>query len=380
MASVTTTQLNRILAYSRDYITRGFRTQQFLVSPLLSMITAKNRDGAEFGRPGSAALVGGSNLSPMRRQEILGTNQTTVRFQNGKVGGVKFIGTDGTTASTAGNALDIQLRSASFRTVYMQAPITVRGVVFDANKGPDSTTFGSYLEDSNKNAVEELNEKLAINLLIGTPSDRTEERWDNFDGLYNCCATTGTYGLNGDRGTYTTWASKRVTSAITAGVNLIDDANLVQGIKKRGPGIDVMVTTFPIYTKIKAEALALNGHNSWIRQGDIDAVKLGIQKEAVIYNGVIIVPDPYLQDYSNAVNNNFGIGDGPDLSKAAFGLTLGDFVFATTAADNWSVDPFLTPAQRGPGTVDALTSAVNLKARFHCERPWNQIVYTNVTA
>ena len=397
MASVSTALLTDILAYARESVAEGFETNFFYVSPIISRMAALNREGAYFGGPvasreGTAGLVGGSQLSPAVRREILNDFQTSVRIQTGLTGGTKWMGTDDTLPSNAGNTLDKNLTSVGFRNAHVEQAMQLRGSVMRYNK--EKKVFGSYVSQTVKEAVEELNLSVGYHILCGVCPDRTATEWGDVDGILQCLLpagvagglstatpnTTGTYGYGGDPTVLTRWVPKCVVGSEPMGLSLVDDANLNQGIQAKGPGIDSAFVSFQAFAKLKSEARNLNAVNLSVMKDGDECWKHGVIRECIIYNGCVIQPDPFLADYTTA---NVALSPNPastlnlNLTNCFIGLTLGTWTFGTHPEGNWSPQEWITQYKRGAGAVDAWVSWITAIFRLACHQRWNNIIYPN---
>lgn len=354
MASVE--QLTAFTAYADRFIEkRRLNSSLFSSTPLLTVMAGKGGTDGALGRPGTGTLIGGGNISRANQESMSGSYERHIRFLTGKVGGGKNLGARDTVPSTGNDSHDQHVRSAVFRWARHMQPIKVWNTTVLLSKG--KFEIANAIEEATQMAMEEQMEVIHQQLFTGNPADQTADIWSSILGLEQCMHTTNNYG-NTDRTTYTTWAGRRVTTAKTADLDLIDDANLIQGVKNKGPGLDLAITTNAIYKKLKKQALA-NGGQLLVR-GMPEMKAYGQLKEAVNYNGVTVIPDPLAT------------------SAYFYGLTLDDWLFETHSDANWKVTPFKDQSEN-PGGDDAVTAQIHLMYRLSCRKPWNQILYTNVS-
>jgi len=197
--------------------------------------------------------------------------------------------------------------------------------------------------------------------------------------------------------------------------------------------------SLPAFKRYKQEgqsraALVLQGTRK-------DRAEWGITKEAVVYGGVIIQPEPFLANYTNTNTNYPGSGPvgttftvtagvltagpwyagcpatlaaigsgsqsgvsqtvaftsgtgltGPVLTSPkpdstlnmdtrgwAIGLNTGQLMFATHPDGNWTIHPWQEPWQRGSGAVDALTAEEVLIYMLVSYQRYQNIVFVNTT-
>jgi hypothetical protein len=431
-----------MLAAAREQISVGFSTNFFYNSSALTLLARQNAAGVKFGaavspdRSGTAALVGGANMPQEIVREVIRSFQMTVRRQIGLTGGIKLMGVDDTWPSPAGTDLPSKLSSVGFRPSQMIGAMSIPKRIsrYNLEKG----VFGSFSSLTVKEKIEEINQTLAYYLIFGQTVDTTADEWQIPSGLLSMCATstnpwlgTSIYGY-GDTGTDPTWQGNTITTAVTAGLDLVDQTNLSYGLKARGPGINAMFVSLPAFKRYKQEgqsraAIVLQGNRR-------DRAEWGITKEAVVYGDCIIQPEPFLANYTNNNTNYPGAGPvgtvftvvqnvsvtpwycntpttlaltsgsytvaftsgtaltGPvatspyptstlnlDTRGYAIGLTTGSMMFATHSDGNWSVEPWLEPYQRGTGAVDALTAEIKLISMLASYQRYNNILFANTT-
>lgn len=351
-----TYNLSGFNAYADRQIQSGLHSGLFQVSPLLSILAGKSVTEGMIGRPGTTTILGRGSVKRVPNERLSGSLEGHVRFLTGKVGGTKNLGERDTAPSTGNDSQDQKVRSAYFRWTLKQTPILVWNNTLRL-AGSNKFRIANAVKEATELAMEEHLEDLHQELFTGNPSDQTADVWDATPGLEQAIDDNNTYGAV-DRGTYTTWQAKVVSTAKTASLRLIDDANLTQGIRKTGPGVDVVLTTFTLFDKFKQEALARGGTH--IVSGTPDASEVGQIKEAVKYNGVLIVPDPKAT------------------ASYVYMLTLADWLFQINGDDNFRVTSFKDLSD-DPGGKDAVAAKISTMYRLMCLRPWNQILYTSVS-
>ena len=97
-----------------------------------------------------------------------------------------------------------------------------------------------------------------------------------------------------------------------------------------------------------------------------------------MYGEVLITWDPGLKNWSSP-GSSPGLS-GTNLANACVGLTLGDWVFITDADASFTPSSFVDLGETAEAGKDAKRALLKTHYRYWCERPWNQILWTNVTA
>jgi hypothetical protein len=348
--------LSGVRAYADRQIRAKLNSGLFDLPPLLAYMAGKGLTDGVLGRPGVGAMIGKGRVSNVKRESVDGSNEVHVRFLTERTGGFKVMGQRDTTPSTGNDSQDQKVRSAYFRWMRCKQPIKVwNSTLLLAGNGKNK--IADATDEAVDMAMEEMIEEIHQRLYTGNPSSQTDEVWDNLLGVEEAMHTTNTYG-GVNRSTYVAWASNRVTTAKTATLSLIDDANIIQGLKKRGGGVDLVLCDETLYNKFKQEALARQG--TLLLPGTPEMSEVGQLKEAVRYNGVTIVPD------------------WKATASYVYLFTSKDWFFQTSPQENWTTSEF-TDQSTVPGGDDAITANISLMARLVCERPWNQLLYTNVS-
>ena len=430
----------------REEIAFGFSANLFYNSPMVTLLAHRNKMGVWFGaakspdRAGTAALVGAADQSESVRRETMRNFQTTVRLLSGLTKGIKRMGVDDTWPSPADTSLAKNLTSVGFRAgghyvAAMEIPKRIK------RYNRETGVFGSIGSMTIKEKIEEIDQTLAYDLLFGQVTDTSQDEWSSVQGVLAACATStypwlGQSALGyGDSGTASYWQGNTITSAVTAGLDLVDQANLSYGLQSRGPGIDAMFVSLPAFKRYKQEgqsraALILQGTRK-------DRAEWGCTKQAVVYGGILIQPEPFLANYTdtslnfpgagpigtvvtvntsgvitapwysvNGTNpNNLGVGAPGTFTVAritgsvptgdvttspyplstlnldtrgyAIGLTTGGIGYATQADANYSVTPWTEPWQRGVGATDTLAAYIELIPELIWYQRYNNILFAN---
>lgn len=344
--------------YAQRTIEKKLYSGLFSRMPLLTFLSGKGGTQSDIGRPGTYALIGGpGNITKAQMQVLDGSSEVHVRVQTGKAGGGKWLAERDTTSDVT-TSQDQLVGTAKFMWALYRQPIKVWKNTLRL-AGNNKFRIANALDEAVEMALEELYEELHKKLWTGNPTDQTAAIWDQPLGVIQAMDTANTYG-NVNRAVETNWQSHKVTTAKTASLGLIDDANLTQGCANKGPGVDLVLTDSDNYLSLKRQALAEGGqiiHDTIPANGTV-----GYQNEAIRYGRTTITFDPQC----------------PANNVAMF--TMRDWMLEVHSKENFRVSKFKDNADdAAPGGDDAVTAGIYAMIRLRCNRPWGQCLYTNVT-
>lgn len=358
--------LNKVHAYAKAKVESELISNLYNRVPLLAFLAGKGKNDAPLGRPGAAALLSGKTLKGAERAKELGVEVHDKHIFEA-VGGFKYMGAKGTSPSTGSVAFNDKPRTAVFRNTRAQQAIKIDNFVHAVAKG--SEAIGSVTDDAVNQAMDEMLDQLNLDFWRGNPTDQTADIWDNFLGVLQAMDTDNTYG-NLDRSTYTGYAAKRVTTATSPSLALVDDANLVQGVINKSGPLDLVITSNAIYNDLKQEALA---RGVTVSVGTMPQMaEVGVEQEGIKYGPTWITFDPNLTGDWSSYDS-----DVSDATKVWAGFHTDQWRFTADPAENFMVTPFIDQSDV-PGGDDAITARIKLMARLRCKKPQNEIVYTNV--
>lgn len=344
--------------YASEFIRRELVSDIHTRVPALTLFAGKAGSDGQLGRPGSNFLVGGRGMR-MKSQRLTKAGSTAyqVRVQTGTTGGGKHMAYNDTTASTGSDNQTDNVQSAFFKWSMWQQPIRVPKMLLRVSGG--RFRIANAIEESTAMAMEEVFEQLGTEIYTGDPAaSESDEIWPEMHGLQSALDTTGDYG--GLDHSTTGWTGKKVTSAKSPSLSLIDDANLEQKAAEKTNGVDIALTTMSIYNTLKQEAIT---RNAVLTQTQLaQRGQLGFLREAIEYNGVLITFDPKCP------------------ASHLFCLNSKTFLFELHGGENFRVTKFRDASDDGaPGEDDALTAKINVMYRFICEKPGANVMYTNVS-
>lgn len=373
MANIPTTR-SGLRAYASEKFIPKFVTRQYDRSTILSVMAAQEGSDRMLRPPGKGLIkgtqIGGGNLTRAQRMNTAGSESASWGVQTGTSGGVKNLTARDTTATISNPTTNSQDQKKVMTTVKWSKK-QVQCVVWNSTK---STNKGKYaimsaVDDALGIAMQDLFDSLIQELWTGAPADETAEFFSEQSGINNICSTTTQlYGL--DRSGHTYFDSHLVTTAINAGLAMIDDANTTQGIDEEGNPVTLALFNKSAWLTVKAEALAKGGQ--LILKSMPLAQEYGVRREAVLYGDCLITKDYGLKDWSAVTS-----GD-PNMSDNAFMCDVGDYVFETSTDGNFAVNEFVNVGEVTPGGIDARSAHITLMYRFYTYKPWNSILYTDV--
>lgn len=369
-------RLEGFQSYAQAYLHDKISSAQYKRRPLAAMIMARGQSESSLGRPGAYDILGGKPQKRKAMRTNYGGDGVKFGIHSDTSDGGDTIGARGTT-NRVDHSQDQNHTSAHFRHVLYHQPIMVwNNTLRKARGAKDVKSFvKNALNDAVDQAMEKATDNINILLYLGSPTSQTADVWDMPLGLTELCQESNTYG-NVDRSTHTSFASNVVSTAKTPALDLVDDANITQGLVNNGPGIDCFLMSNANYLKVKHEALARQC--VIIQGGTKEAAEIGITKEAVSYQGVWFICDPTLDEAntnSYAVKKNINA----DLSNYVFGLSLEDLYLDFIPGENWRVSKFVDQGEQNPGGDDAVTAGLYVGFSMFHMRPDQCIVYTNVS-
>jgi hypothetical protein len=320
--------------------------------PTLSWMAAKGKTEGKLGRPGGGTLISGNpNLPASRSKSQSGSTQRQIHIHYQSTDAVKKMGLHDTTPSTGTDTQDKNYTTGYVSWTHYVAAIGIRKDVLRMASGKhqiiDAVSLGV------EEATEDLIAQVATDIMSGTPSDTTADKWDDLSGLTTSVDSSTAY-LNVNRSTYPVWAALEKDAAVVS-LNIIDTINNVgdgtrPGITEFGDGGDVFANTMTNYNTLKQEALA---RGATLTVGSMpQGGEVGFTRESVNYNGVLIYGDPKM--------------------TAATGLLLssGTHHWEVHPGENWRVTQFRDAFDDGaPGERDEITAKISLYCRYWCDKP-----------
>lgn len=370
--------LNGLHSYAQKDIRTKRVSQLYKRSLVFSLLAARGGNGEELGRPGAYVIVGGDGkISEATQRKLAGSSEVQVRLQNQLSGGFKFMGERDTTPAVD-ISQDQNTGSASFRWCKCAQPIKVWNSTLETSGG-DKYKIADAVEEANQEAMQTMITNLSAFFYLGSPTDQTKNIWDQPLGLVPMCHTTNKYG-NVDRNTApgsTAWIGKRVTTSQSAGLELINDANVTQGIQDTSPsGVDTVLCGKANYLKFKREAQARQQYQ--VVSDMPDFAKIGFKFEAFFYGNCIIAYDPFIKDYSLAANQISGLAQ-TDITNYVFMMTMKDIMMDIHSANNFRVTRPIDQGEMNPGGDDAQAWQLRLMFRLWNPTAWSSCLYTSVS-
>lgn len=365
-ASGNVVSLTGVHAVAERRVKSEIHANLFNRIPVLTAFASKAGGDGKFGRVGSLGILGGKKFDRVQMENEAGT-EVHVRMDTAKSGGSKWMAERDTVPSMGNAAQNDNYRTAVFRPSLFSTPYKVWKN--DIRRAKGKYAIGNLVQEAIDKAMEEHLEELNDKIWRGSPSDQSSNLWTEPLGIVQALDTDNVYG-NVNRSTYSTWAGKRVTSSKTISLNLIDDANVIQGIMNRGPGVDLVFCGAANYNALKQEALT-RGQTVTVSNMP-NMAEVGVRSECIQYGKTMIVYDPFLTGNWSTID-----ADITDATKVVAMFTMEDWVFTTNPSANFRV----TPAEdfsKQQGGDDAIGGLIETMPMLRCNKPHRSIVYTNV--
>lgn len=348
----------------------------------LAYLTGRLRSDTFLGRPGALGLIGGSGQFGQVQKANEIDSEIKIFVQKGRTQAGKQMAVRDSMPTVGQSPQHDNFRTATWKyTTDIIEPIEIVGHYMRLNKGPQKLL--DLVRMSTEQAMEDANDKLSWKLRRGAPSDQQAELWDDLHGVVHIMNSTNTYGnIDRSSSTYTDaetgesinyWAGNRVTSSVTAGIDLIDEAMYTHTLARRmNRAPDLWLCGEAVFLSIKREALARGGNAVTTEIPEFS--KLGVEFDAVRYGRSTIVCDTKLRGNWSSQD-----GDITDATKLVMGLNTEDMIFSTLPTGNWTTGEFFDNSKIKGGS-DSTSSYIRVSPRLRNEKPWNSILYTNVNA
>jgi len=372
-----------LTAYASEKFIPKFVSEQYTFSPLLSAMTAQPGSDRELRpkgdkeTPGSvkSTFIGGGNLTYAQKMSIRGSLTASWSVHTGTSGDVKNLTVRDTSAALSApttNSQDQKEKMTYLNFSLKQVECLIWNNAVRLSRG--KFKISNVMDHAMGIAMQDLLDHLINELWQGSPSDQTAAIWSEQPSVNDVCSTTNTlYGLDRTANGY--FLSHRVTSATPAALNIVDNANVTQGIRNKSTrGVNFGLVNATDYLTLKAEATT-KGLGSIVMDGNPIAARYGIKNEALAYGNTVITYDPGLQNYSTLLSESGAV----DLSRAAVFFNIGDWFFETQEGENFNVGPFIDISQYSSGGYDARRSLITVMYRFGCFDPKNQVLYTDLS-
>lgn len=370
-------RLDFVQSYAEQAIKAKLNSSFFQRSPIVTFMAGKLGGDSPLGRPGTLAVLGGDGKLSRAKRETLAGYQVQIRIQNANNTPTAAIGEFGQSPSHP-TAQTRNRTSAFVRWAQpIATPIKIDGVV---TRTSNNAKIANAIEEATQEAMACHLDDLKYRLWRGNPSNQTADEWDDYLGILQAIDIDNTYGGLARTGATHYWSGNRVTTALSATLNLVDHAEMgVEScasigypLKNYGMGANLWFAGSKVYYKLKQEALA---RGQTVTVTDMpEFSKVGVKYEAIQYGASYIVREPTFTGDWSAYDS-----DVTDASKLLVGLTTSDWYVSFNSTNNFKVGKFTYQFDERPGGEDATTSNISTQGRIWCEAPHRQIVFTNVS-
>ncbi len=369
--------LNKVHAYADRVVKPKRISSLFARSPFLTFMTGKNKGDTNIGRPGTLALVGGSGNFSKVEKEVEAGVEVHDRLHIQTTGGGKWMAERDTTPSTGDTSQDQNVKTAVHRWAMHSQPVKIWNATMRMARG--NSQIANAVREATEEAMEVQLDEIAKALMYGNPASQSANVWSSPLGVVQAIDTDNTYGNISRSASTAYYNGQRYTSAVSASLNLIDQANLgtgvfasLVGLQKYGPGCDFILTSPAIYYKLKQEALARGGA---IQIGAMQAApEVGAKFECIKYGQVTITYDPMFTGSWASYDSDI-----TDASTVMLFLTSEDWLVSMNSAENFRITPFVDQGETNPGGDDAITANIKVMLRSRCLRPRRQAILTAVS-
>jgi hypothetical protein len=358
-------------AVSQNHISKTIASNFYPKLTLASALGAitignNNKKPLEIGRP-KGEILAGKNVSPAEKLRLGTVNEYRPRIQRFETSNSKWMGKYDTmpTVSSPTTTAHSQANQATAR--FMWADLATPILIWHEDKiraSQESTREGQaiamsqLIEEATEVAIQEHIKEFNAKLWNGDPTSQSAELWDQPSGILNAISASGTYG-NVNRAVETSWQAKGSASAFTADITkLVDDMNLVQGLRTYGQGVDLIITNTTLYPVFKAQVLASGG--VILQNGMPNMAEFGVKQEVLKKDNAYIMYDVTCP------------------ASTVLGFTLGTWRLAFHPQRNFSISKFTDLSQTGEGAKDADQAFIRTRLMFSCDNPALNCKYSAV--
>jgi hypothetical protein len=295
---------------AQNFISRGVASNFYSKSTFLAVLGAltlgknKKKDMLSIGRPDGGEILTNGMVSEIQRKKLGTVNAYLPRVQGfstsntaARTGSGRVTLPDVANKTTASHGQANQF-AAQFKWTHVDTPILIWHedkirAGQEGTKEGAAIAMGQVIDESTEIASQDQIDWLATKVWTGGGAiTQTNDLWDEPLGIVEATKTNNTYA-NVDR-TVTgnsVWQSQ-VDSTFTAvdAKRLVDDANLTKGLRVKGQGADLILTTTALYQQFKQQVLA--GGGVILQNGLPEMAKLGVKKEMLQIDNVLITYDP----------------------------------------------------------------------------------------
>lgn len=361
---------------AQNWISRGIASNYYQKLPFLTMLAAlsisrgNKTDPLEIGRP-DGKIYAGRLLSEGDLEDLQNFNAYQPRIQQFETDNSKWMGKYDTTPTTANKQTrahsQVGQASALFYRSRVKTPIWVwhsdkdRALTRESKMG-QGLAMSKQIDESTQSAFQDHVKKLNTGIWSGSPTDQTEDPWDQPAGISEALDTTNTYG-NVDRSSSanaawraqkdTTWTSEDIYA-------LLDNANITKGLRTYGQGVDVIVCDQTRFLKFKRQIQSQSGPMAILKDGLPEFAKMGVKNEVLQVDNAYVIYDPTCP------------------TNTVLALSMGTWKMMIAPGKNCNVSKFTDLSDKTEGASEADQAFIETEFIFSCDNPWLNVRYTAV--
>ncbi len=375
-----TGNLTAINAYARQYMDNLLKSSVYPnAGPLLAAMAGQGEDPDQLGRPGEAAVLGsyGRQMSSAERKSLTSRELVfPIAYLNGNNlsdGGAAWI-VPGSSNPSAYVKEENKVSTFKFYWSLLQQSVEVDQLTVQTAQGPYEVLnpFKTAMEQALAQHVESWATAFWYDVNNTPVQPANSPYLEGFVGMPQALIGTGatvgsttssTYGgVDLSQSDTSNVRGTRVTSATAATLSLVDDANLNQGARIYGNGVDLMVTTTSIYQTLKSQAREQGVVPVTVLKANEDLQEFGrvsFKNEVVLFGKTAITYDAHC----------------PAGYLAA--LTVDSWTCLTQPGKNFSFTPF--EKLQIPGQPKIFYAAIETAMALVCRKPRLNVLYTSVS-
>lgn len=363
----------------QNHISKQISSSFYQKSTFLAVLAAQTlnqtkRDTLSIGRPDGGEILSGGEVSSVERKSLGDVKAYVPRIQGFKTNNTAARSGTGrvalpTTASGSTNSHGQATQfGAEFHWTHIDTPIQIwhedkYQAARAGTKEGQAIAMAQVLDEAERVARQDHLDWLAQNVWTGSPTTQSDHLWDAPAGIVDALSTTNTYGRT-DRSTLSSdssWKSQLVSTATAADITkIIETANLDYGIATKGNGINLVLTTPALYKQFKNQILSSSGGGVVMQNGLPDMAKMGVRKEILQKDNVLITYDPFC----------------PASTVCCFDTTVWKFMLHPLF--NFKVTEFVDNTKTGQGQDAYDYAYIQTRFMLTCDSPFFNIRFSSV--
>lgn len=359
---------------SQNYISKTIASNFYPKLPFMAALGAltlgnNNKDVLQIGRPGVGEILSGRVISPAERLTLGTVNAYLPRIQRFETSNTVKLTKYGSmptlsNPTTAAQSMAMQA-SAKFCWTEFITPIEIQHedkirAGQGSTKEGQAIAMSQVIDEATEVAMQEHVKAINTDIWAGNVGDQSLDLWDSLSGILYAVDDDNTYGnINRATSANAPWRSNVDTTFKAVDIiKLLDDANLVKGLRVYGPGADLCICNINLYPTFKQQVLSSGG--VVLQNGMPKMASLGVKQEVLQKDNCYIMYDSTCP------------------ANQVYFFTGRTWRIAFHPERNMSVTPFVDLTKTGRGAADADLAYIRTRMMMSCDNPALQVRYEAV--